>query len=266
MLGNLSDFDPDTDLVPLDKLEPIDRWALHRFNELIAQAKHGYETYEFHEAYHAIHNFCVVDMSNFYLDVLKDRLYVEKADSETRRAAQTAMFLILDGMTRLVSPILAFTSDEIWRSMKHRKAENTDRVLYNDMPEPVGVSVDDEFVARWDKIHQIRDDVKKALEIARKEKTIGSSLDAKVVLHCDKELYPFVKSVEDGLPAVLIVSQVEVAEGGEGTFKGEELPGLSVTVSHADGEKCARCWSYSHTIGSDPAHPDVCARCAEVLK
>ena len=266
ILGNISDFDPDTDLVSPEKMEPIDRWALHRFNQLIEQAKHGYETYEFHDAYHAIHNFCVVDMSNFYLDVLKDRLYVEKADSATRRAAQSAMYLILDGMTRLISPILAFTSDEIWRSMKHRKSENAERVLYNDMPEPIDVSVDDEFVARWDKLHQIRDDVKKALEIARKEKTIGSSLDAKVVLHCDSELLPFVKSVEKGLPAVLIVSQVEIAEGGEGTFKGEELPGLSVTVSHAEGEKCNRCWSYGHTVGSDPEHPDICARCAAVLK
>ena len=266
ILGNLSDFDPDADMVPLDALEPLDRWALHRFNRLMEQAKHGYDTYEFHEAYHAIHNFCVVDMSNFYLDVLKDRLYVEKADSATRRAAQTAMYLILDGMTRLVSPILAFTSDEIWRSMKHRKTENAERVLYNDMPEPIPVSADDEFVARWDKIHQIRDDVKKALELARKEKTIGSSLDAKVELHCGAELYPFVKSVESVLPAVLIVSQVVLVEGGKGAFQGEELPELSVTVSHAEGEKCARCWSYGHTVGSDPEHPDVCARCAAILK
>ena len=266
ILGNLSDFNPDTDMVPLDKMEPIDRWALHRFNELIAQAKNGYDTFEFHESYHAIHNFCVVDMSNFYLDVLKDRLYVEKADSATRRAAQTAMYLILDGMTRLISPILAFTSDEIWRSMKHRKAENAERVLYNDMPEPVKVEADDAFIERWDKIHQIRDDVKKALEISRKDKVIGSSLDAKVVLHCDGDLYSFIKSVEKELPEVLIVSQAEVSEGGEGTFKGEELPQLSVTVSHAEGEKCARCWSYSHTVGSDPEHPDICARCAEVLK
>jgi isoleucyl-tRNA synthetase len=169
-------------------------------------------------------------------------------------------------MTRLVSPILAFTSDEIWRSMKHRKSENTERVLYNDMPEPIDVNADEAFAARWDKIRQIRDDVKKALEISRKEKTIGASLDAKVVLYCDKDLYPFVKSMETKLPAVLIVSQVEAVEGGEGDFKGEELPGLSITVSHAEGEKCARCWSYSHTVGGDPAHPDVCTRCAAILK
>jgi isoleucyl-tRNA synthetase len=266
ILGNLYDFDPNKDLVSPDEMEPLDRWALHRFNGLIEQTKKGYESYEFHDAYHAIHNFCVVDMSNFYLDVLKDRLYVEKPDSATRRAAQSAMYLILDGMTRLVSPILAFTSDEIWRSMKHRSDENAERVLYNDMPEPIDVNADDEFVARWDKIHQIREDVKKALELARKDNVIRASLDAKVTLHCSAELYPFVKSVEQVLPAVLIVSQLEVKEGGEGTFKGEELPDLSVSVAHADGEKCSRCWSYGNTVGSDPEHPDICARCAAVLK
>lgn len=266
ILGNLYDFDPNKDLVSPDQMESLDRWALHRFNGLIEQVKKGYESYEFHDAYHAIHNFCVVDMSNFYLDVLKDRLYVEKPDSATRRAAQSAMYLILDGMTRLVSPILAFTSDEIWRSMKHRGDENAERVLYNDMPEPIDVSADDEFVARWDKIHQIREDVKKALEVARTDNVIRASLDAKVTLHCSAELYPFVKSVEQVLPAVLIVSQLEVTEDGEGTFKGEEMPGLSVSVAHADGEKCSRCWSYGHTVGSDPDHPDICARCAAVLK
>jgi len=266
ILGNLSDFNPNTDMVPLEKLEPIDRWALHRFNLLIAETQKGYRTYEFHEAFHAIHNFCVVDLSNFYLDVLKDRLYVEKPESATRRAAQTAMYLILDGMTRLVSPILAFTSDEIWRSMKHRRGENAEHVIYNDMPEPVKVSADEEFVAHWDKIHQIRDDVKKALELARADKVIGSSLDAKVSLHCTGDLYHFVKSAEKELPAVLIVSQAEVLEDEAGACKGETLPELSITVSHAEGKKCARCWSYSHTVGSDPEHPDICARCAAVLR
>ena len=266
ILGNLSDFNPNTDMVPLEKLEPIDRWALHRFNLLIAETQKGYRTYEFHEAFHAIHNFCVVDLSNFYLDVLKDRLYVEKPESATRRAAQTAMYLILDGMTRLVSPILAFTSDEIWRSMKHRRGENAEHVIYNDMPEPVKISADEEFVAHWDKIHQIRDDVKKALELARADKVIGSSLDAKVSLHCTGDLYHFVKSAEKELPAVLIVSQAEVLEDEAGACKGETLPELSITVSHAEGKKCARCWSYSHTVGSDPEHPDICARCAAVLR
>ncbi len=265
ILGNISDFDPDKDMVALDKLQPIDRWALHQFDDLTARVCEGYESFEFHNAYHAIHKFCVVDMSNFYLDVLKDRLYVEKADSEGRRAAQTVMYLILNGMTRLISPILAFTSDEIWHSLPHSSADDRDCVLFNEMPRPTGVDADDAFIAKWDRIHLIRDGVKKALELARANKIIGASLDSKVQLFCTGELYEFVKSVEEELPTVFIVSEVEVVSDGKGEFISDELPELSITVTHADGDKCPRCWSYSGTIGSDPAHPEVCSRCAHAL-
>jgi isoleucyl-tRNA synthetase len=266
ILGNISDFNPDEDSISLDKLQPIDRWALYQLDELTKRVCEGYETFEFHNAYHAIHNFCVVDMSNFYLDVLKDRLYVEKAGSEGRRAAQTVMYMILDGMTRLVSPILAFTSDEIWHSMPHDSQANPECVLFNDMPKPTGVDADKEFIATWDRIHLIRDDVKKALEIARANKIIGASLDSKVQLFCSGELYDFVKSVEVELATAFIVSQVEIINGGKGEFVGEELAELSITVSHADGVKCARCWSYSNTVGNDSEYPDICTRCAQALK
>ncbi len=266
ILGNLSDFDPDKDSVSLDKLQPIDRWALHQLDDLTKRVCEGYETFEFHNAYHSIHNFCVVDMSNFYLDVLKDRLYVEKADSEGRRAAQTTMYIILDGMTRLVSPILAFTSDEIWHSMPHDSKADKECVLFNEMPKPTGVDADADFIAKWDKIHLIRDDVKKALELARANKIIGASLDSKVQLFCTGDFYDFAKSVESELTAAFIVSQVEIVDGGKGEFTGEELPEVSITVSHADGVKCARCWSYSSTVGSDSEHPEICSRCAETLK
>jgi len=266
ILGNLKDFDPDKDSVALDQIQPIDRWALHQLDELTKHVCESYESFEFHNAYHAIHNFCVVDMSNFYLDVLKDRLYVEKADSEGRRAAQTAMYIILDGMTRLVSPILAFTSDEIWHSMPHDSKANQDCVLFNDMPKPTGVDADADFIAKWDKIHLIRDDVKKALELARANKIIGASLDAKVQLFCTGEFYDFAKSVEDELTVAFIVSHVEIVNGGKGEFASDELPEVSVTVEHADGVKCARCWSYSDTVGSDTEHPEICSRCAGTLK
>lgn len=266
ILGNISDFDPNRDMVSLEKLFPIDRWALSRFNDLIREVDEAYKTFEFHAVYHAIHNFCVVDMSNFYLDVLKDRLYEEKAESEQRRAAQTAIFLILDGMTRLLAPVLAFTSDEIWHSMPHLSSENSEYVMLNDIPEPVAVDVDDAFVSKWNRMHQIRDEVKKALEIARKEKTIGASLDAEVRLYCSGDLYDFVKSVEDELETVLIVSGVQVLQEGAGTFQGEELPELSVSVEHAHGEKCARCWTYRDSVGKNPEHPDICDRCAEILQ
>ena len=252
--------------VSFDELLPIDRWALHRFDLVNQKARAGYDAFEFHQVYHAIHNFCVVDMSNFYLDVIKDRLYVEKADSKERRAAQTAMYMILDGMTRLISPILAYTSDEIWQAMKHDASADAENVVLNQMPEPTGVNVDETFIQTWDRIHDIRDAVKKALELARNEKLIRASLDAKVQLFCDGEMYDFVKSVEAELPVVFIVSQVELVKGGKGTFVSEDLPELSVTVLPAEGDKCSRCWTYSNTVGSNEKHPEVCAHCASVLE
>ena len=266
ILGNLKDFDPDKDMVPNDKLFPIDLWVLKKLEDVMKKCHEGYETYEFHQVYHAIHNFCVVDLSNFYLDVAKDRLYTEKADSLTRRAAQTAMYRVLDALTRLVSPILAFTSDEIWHAMPHDSSADPECILFNEMPRTSGVDVDEGFIARWDRIHQIRDDVKKALEIARKEKVIGSSLDAKMRLFCDGELYDFVSSLKEELIPVFIVSQLEIEKGGKGDYVGEAVPELSVTVSHAEGEKCARCWCYSNTVGTCADHPDLCSRCAVVME
>lgn len=264
ILGNTSDFDPNTDQVALEELLPIDRWALAQLDKLNKKIRAGYDSFEFHQVFHAIHNFCVVDMSNFYLDVIKDRLYVEKTDGKERRAAQTAMYIILDQMTRMIAPILAYTADEIWESMRHEDSEDSTGVVFNQMPEFTGVNADEAFTATWDRIHLIRDVVKKALELARNEKVIGASLDAKVQLFCEGELYDFVKSVEDELATVFITSQVEVVNGTGGSFTGE-VEGLSVTVLPAEGEKCNRCWSFSDTVGSDEHHPDVCARCAAVL-
>ena len=264
ILGNTSDFDPNTDQVALEELLPIDRWALAQLDKLNKKIRAGYDSFEFHQVFHAIHNFCVVDMSNFYLDVIKDRLYVEKTDGKERRAAQTAMYIILDQMTRMIAPILAYTADEIWESMRHEDSEDSAGVVFNQMPEFTGVNADEAFTATWDRIHLIRDVVKKALELARNEKVIGASLDAKVQLFCEGELYDFVKSVEDELATVFITSQVEVVNGTGGSFTGE-VEGLSVTVLPAEGEKCNRCWSFSDTVGSDEHHPDVCARCAAVL-
>ena len=204
--------------VAFHELLPIDRWALYKLDEVNQNVRRGYDTFEFHQVYHAIHNFCVVDLSNFYLDVIKDRLYVERPNSKERRAAQTAMYQILDGMTRLISPILAYTSDEIWQAMKHDASADPRCVLFNEMPESTGVNADEAFTATWDRIHDIRDVVKKALEIARNNKVIGAALEAKVQLFCQGELYDFVKSVENELATVFIVSQVEVINGGKGNF------------------------------------------------
>ena len=268
MLGNISDFDPAKDMVDDDQLFEIDRWALEACNKLTATMRDAYEHYDFSRAYHALYNFCVIDMSNFYMDVIKDRLYTEKKDSAARRAAQTAMYIILDAMTRLVAPILAFTSDEIWQSMPHASDCDARHVVYNEMPKPTsekyGIDVTEEFIVRWDRIHAIRDVVKKALENARAEKTIGASLDAKVTLFCTGELYAFLKSVEDELATVFIVSQVEIVDGEGGTLSDDAL-GLSVQVDKAEGCKCMRCWTYSSTVGKNPAYVDLCERCAKAL-
>ncbi len=257
ILGNISDFNPDTDAVDIDELMPIDKWAINKLNELMTKVKAGYDAYEFHQVYHSIHNFCVVDMSNFYLDVLKDRLYTEKADSKERRAAQTTIYTILDAMTRMISPILAYTSDEIWKYMPHSANEDAECILFNEMPKTIELSLDENFISDWDKIHELRDIVKKQLENAVKDKLIKSSLEAKITLTASGSELEFIKSVQNELAAAFIVSAVEVI-AGEGELK--------VDVQKASGDKCERCWAFSETVGNDAKHPTLCARCAEVLK
>ncbi|MEE0872459.1 MAG: isoleucine--tRNA ligase, partial [Ruminococcus sp.] len=257
ILGNLADFDPDNDMVSVDDLTPIDKWAVTKLNELIDKVRESYDKYEFHIVYHSIHNFCVVDMSNFYLDVLKDRLYTEKADSLSRRAAQSTIYLILNAMTRMIAPILAYTSDEIWKYMPHGKGENTEHVIYNEMPEKIDFTAEADFMSFWEEIHELRDEVKKALEPVIKEKTIKSSLEAKVTLSAGGEKLAFLRKAESELAAAFIVSEVEIKDNG-----GE----LSITVEKAEGEKCERCWSISKTVGMNSEHPTICARCCENLQ
>lgn len=263
ILGCISDFNPDTDSTEDSAFTEIDRFALARLNELVRTCRKAYDNFEYHLVYHAIHNFCVLDMSNFYLDVLKDRLYVENKNSVTRRAAQTVIYRILDTLTLLVAPILAFTSDEIWQFMPHSADRDARNVMFNDMPEATD-NVDSELLARWEKIHAVRDDVKKALELARAQKVIGASLDASVTIFADGETYEFLSSIGDILPGVLIVSDLAINKGGEGEFKGEQ--DFTVTVKHAEGKKCARCWAYSNTVGTVSGSEDICERCARVLE
>lgn len=257
ILGNLSDFNPDENTVDLEELMPIDKWAMAKLNNLIDKVKEAYDKYEFHIVYHAIHNFCVVDMSNFYLDVLKDRLYTEKADSKSRRAAQTSIYIILNAMTRMIAPIIAYTSDEIWKYMPHSASENAEHVIFNEMPEKVDITIDDDFMAFWDEIHELRDDVKKSLESFIKDKTIKSSLEAKVKLAAGGAKLDFLKEAENELAAAFIVSEVEIS------YNNAEL---EITIEKAEGEKCERCWSISKTVGQNAEHPTICSRCCENLK
>lgn len=262
ILGNLGDFNPNTDMVDEKDYLDIDRYALMRMDQVLDECRKAYDSFQYHLVFHAVHNFCVLDMSNFYLDVLKDRLYVEKADSKTRRAAQSAMWQILDTLVRLIAPILAFTSDEIWQFMPHKEGDDTRNIIFNSIPEPKG-NADTAFIEKWERIHAIREDVRKELETARTEKVIGASLEAKVTLYAEGETKTFLDGVADLLKDVLIVSAVEIVEGKGGHVTGET--GVGIKAVHADGVKCERCWSYTDTVGTSAEHPTLCARCAAIV-
>ncbi len=262
ILGCVNDFDPDKDAVEYDKLEEMDKFALMRLEQIVEECTKAYDEFEYHLIFHAIHNFCVLDMSNFYLDAAKDRLYVEAVDSATRRAAQTTIYTVLHTLTRLIAPILAFTSDEIWKFMPHKSTDDVRNVIFNEFPR-ANVKVEPEFMARWDRIHTIRDDIKKALEIARTAKVIGASLESEVTVFAEGETYDFLKSCEDMLKTIFIVSNVKLENTDGGEFKGET--GIGVTVRRAEGEKCERCWTYSKTVGESTEHPTLCSRCAAIV-
>ena len=257
MLGNISDFDPAKDMVDDAQLFEIDRWALEACNKLTATMRDAYEHYDFSRAYHALYNFCVIDMSNFYMDVIKDRLYC--ADDHARRCAQTALYRILVDFTKLLAPILCFTSQEIWSYIPKLDGMK-DYVVFEQMPE-AKAAADEAFEAKWDRIMAIRDDVKKVLEQARADKVIGSALEAGLTLYCSKEVYDFLNAIPmDELADLFIVSHVDLVEG-EGGVKGL-VEGLGVSAAHAAGNKCLRCWKYETTVGED----GLCPRCAKVLK
>ena len=257
MLGNINDFDPAKDMVAEDQLFEIDRWALEACNKLTANLRDAYDHYDFSRAYHALYNFCVIDMSNFYMDVIKDRLYC--ADDHARRCAQSALYRILVDFTKLLAPILCFTSQEIW-SYIPKLPGMKDYVVFEQMPE-AKAAADEAFEAKWDRIMAIRDDVKKVLEQARADKVIGSALEASLTLYCSKEVYDFLNAIPmDELADLFIVSHVDLVEG-EGGVKGL-VEGLGVSAAHAAGNKCLRCWKYEPSVGED----GLCPRCAKVLK
>lgn len=258
-LGNGKGFNPDTDCVSDDKLTELDKWALMRLDSLIDKVNEGYNTFDFHIAFHAIHNFCVTDMSNFYLDIIKDRLYCEKEDSEVRRAAQTAMYRILSAVARLAAPIISFTAEEIWTYMPHTSTDDKESIFLNQMPEKSGIEFSDEFVSKWEFIYSTRETVNKVLEEKRNEKLIGKSLEANIIIHCGESLYEKYNALTEELKDILIVSGVSASKDGN-----DEAP--EIEVIKAEGEKCERCWSYSNTVGSDNEHPTLCARCAAVVK
>ncbi len=266
ILGNLEGFDPKTDMVAYNDLCELDRWALMKLNDLVAKVIKGYDDYEFHVVLHAIHNFCVVDMSNFYLDVIKDRLYCEEKNGVLRRSAQTAMYEILDALVRMIAPILCFTADEIWQAMPHRDGDDTANIVLNAMPKVnLAWAFAEEASSKWDKLIALRDDVNKALEEARKNKVIGKPLEAWVTVYADDETAALLETVPaDELAALCIVSKLRVIRGNGEGMQGENLP-VQIAIERASGDKCERCWMYVDSIGQDSKHPTLCARCAAVV-
>lgn len=262
ILGNLNDFEPDKHSVNKEDFAPLDRWALAELDNLLTTAHQGYETFDFHRVYHSLHKFCVVYMSNFYLDIIKDRLYITPKTGTQRRAAQTAMFNILVAISQLLAPILAYTSQEIWDHVP-AFAGKQKYVVLHDIPRPGKHSLAQQERQSWNKIIEINAAVKKMLENARAQKEIGSSLEAKIILHCQGQLYSFIQGILPQLPDIFIVSGVELKEeeGGEKT----DVDGLCVEVAKADGEKCERCWQYHSNVGQNAAHPTICARCAGIV-
>lgn len=267
LLGNLYDFDPGKDKVSYEALVEIDKWALLKLNKLIKKITAAYENYEFHTVYHSVHNFCAVDMSSIYLDIIKDRVYTAKADSVARRSAQTVMYEIITALVKMLTPILAFTTEEIWQYLSHDEKMKTVQVA--GWPTLNEEYIDAQLEEKWDKILEVRELVAKPLEEARRAKVIGHSLDARVYLYADKEMYDFLKTIEGELATLFITSSVVLQDDANipaDVYNHEDLPGLKVAVEKAKGEKCERCWIYSETVGQDEVHTTLCQRCAEVLK
>jgi isoleucyl-tRNA synthetase len=261
LLGNLYDFDPATDSLSAKELHEIDRFILHRLQRLTDRLRRAYEGYEFHLLYHGLHNFCAVDLSAFYLDVLKDRLYTSAPRSRARRAAQTAMHEILNVLVRLMAPVLSFTSEEVWQLMP-KQARSLESVHLDEFPRVRSDLLDDGLEETWEVLLSVRDEVLKALETARKAKLIGTSLEANVQILSDPELLTLLTGHRADLPMLFIVSAVDLVA----LEPGQSDKRIEVRVQRAAGQKCARCWTFSEDVGRSPRYPDVCARCAGVLE
>ncbi len=266
ILGNLGGFDPDNTIAFGDML-PLDQWALVRLNKLTERVRAAYDRYEYHTIYHGLHNFCAVDMSNFYLDIIKDRLYCDGVDSLSRKSAQSAIWQVLDSLVRMLAPILAFTSEEIWAAMPHKTSDDADSVLYNDMPEyDPSVDFDAQTAAKWETLLALRTDVNKALELARAEKIVGKALDADVTIYLDDTGAAAFKPVEnEALAPLFIVSKVTIEKGSGEGYASQEFNGAVIAVRPSNDAKCARCWTHDALVGEHAAHPELCPRCADVV-
>ena len=295
LISNLYDFDPDKDGVPVAELPELDRWILHRTQALVGRCREAYEQFEFHVVYHALNNFCSVDLSALYLDIVKDRLYCEGANSRERRAAQATLYKILECLVHLMAPVLSFTAEEIWEHMPKRKGAPMS-IFLSAMPVPEASWRDEAVAERWEQILKVRGEILKALEAARNKGLIGHSLDAKVILYPDScgndgALRELLRSCKENWADIVIASQVELRQGelpkelwearqalqsklfcaagpiadSGWSYTSEFLQG-AIAVYKAEGAKCERCWKYSDQVTPDSNPPMLCGRCAKVLK
>lgn len=269
-LGNLYDFDPAKDSVEPGQLEEIDAWALMRTAELLERVEAAYSEYAFHKVYRGVYDFATVDLSAFYFDILKDRLYTAPAASVRRRAAQTTLYRIADALVRVVAPLLCFTADEVWTHLPapHLREKSVHLAKYVS-PADLRAGLSAKHLQRmqnWPRLIALREEVLKALEVARQEKFIGGSLEARVRLVVSQDLQPLAEQYRDLLRYLFIVSQVEITDKEVEGANPTGLTGLRVKIEKASGRKCDRCWNYSEQVGKDERYPTVCERCSAALK
>jgi isoleucyl-tRNA synthetase len=265
ILGNLGDFDPADDAIPYNEMEALDQYMLRQTASFAADVRNAYEEFAFHKIYHRLNHFCIVDLSAFYFDVLKDRLYIFAPKSKARRSAQTATWRIGEALTRLLAPIMTFTCEEVWQYLP-KLASREESVHLAQFPGTSdilgsGAMTDAKDDEDWTTLRSVRDEVLKALETARNNKLIGTGLEAQVAISASDPLYSLLHRNADQLRYLLIVSQVHLAQGS-----GNGASALHVEVKKADGAKCERCWNYSTRVGEDKNYPTVCERCSAVLK
>ncbi|HVI08228.1 MAG TPA: isoleucine--tRNA ligase [Candidatus Binatia bacterium] len=266
VLGNLYDFDPARDAVPFEKLQSIDQYMLRQTQAFAEDVRRWYEEFAFHKIYHRVNHFCIVDLSAFYFDVLKDRLYTSAPWSPARRAAQTAIWKICEALGRLLAPIMSFTCEEVWEYLPKiaQRSESVHLAQFPAASDILGEGVTEQNGAQakdWETLRSVREEVLKALEEARNRKLIGTGLESQIALSASQPVYSVLKRYADELRYLFIVSSVTLTEGsGNGTT------GVHVEVKKADGLKCQRCWNYSTHVGEDKSYPTVCERCSAVLK
>jgi isoleucyl-tRNA synthetase len=274
VLSNLYDFDPARHRVPHAQLPELDRWALMRLSNLIARIRQSYNEFEFHTIFHELNNFCSVDLSSVYLDILKDRLYTFRADHPLRRGSQTVLHEIILALTKLMAPILSFTAEEIWRSLPASMRDDRLSVHMAMFPEAKPEWIDPDLEQRWeDSLLHVRSLVLRKLEEKRRDKIIGSSLEAKVVLYAQRQnpaAYNLLKPYHSFLSTLFIVSQVDLHEVDQVPTDAHLLvdlgEGIAIDVMQSPWKKCERCWNYREAVGSNAAHPTLCDRCVEALQ